>query len=86
MRESARAGAKGSDFASRAVRITGATTPSTVPDEPVAESGPELLWHKSLKVQFNSYWSCRSRKPKPGRQAGDVGVDDDADVQAEGVT
>ena len=56
-----------------------------MPDQPVTDHGPVLLWNQFLKVQFNFFRGRRFGETQPFGKPLDVGVDNDSLVDVEGI-
>src|SRR6266545_542578 len=89
---SARGGAKRSrrraDLSNLALHAVGparVATPPAVPDEPMAQERPLPARDELHQVFLDLLWLLLLRQPKPLREAGDVGVHDDPDIDAEGI-
>lgn len=79
------AGAKVLKLAAVAIGFAGGAATASVEDEPVAEIGPSGAWEKLDEIFFDFDRIGIPGEAEPGGETSDVGVDDDAIVDGEGV-
>src|SRR4051812_30322264 len=68
-----------------ALWLAGNADGAAVVDDPVGEGGPFLLWQELHQVLLDHHRVAAGGEAEAGGDAGDVGVDDDADRLLEGV-